>query len=119
LWSHCADKGEIYFSIDRYTEGKYEADTFFLGQCCTAAFLDRPFLILTVRTGCSDQVRFGGVPRTDDSREETFRLAESFAERLGRYKDYQKEEAESLDGLLRDVLARGSGAQPSDSGMSE
>jgi hypothetical protein len=49
-------------------------------------------------------VRFGGAPPTDGSREETFRLAESFAERLGRYK--MEEGADSLDGLLRGAITR-------------
>ena len=62
----------------------------------------------------SDQVRFGGVPPTDDSREETFRLAESFAERLGRYQRDEAADASSLDGLLRGVRARGSSGKPSD-----
>jgi hypothetical protein len=50
-------------------------------------------------------VRFGGAPPTDGSREETFRLAESFAERLGRYK-MEEGAADSLDGLLRGAITR-------------
>jgi hypothetical protein len=52
-----------------------------------------------------DLVRFGGAPPTDGSREETFRLAESFAERLGRYK-MEEGAADSLDGLLRGAITR-------------
>jgi|688.fasta_scaffold2304154_1 hypothetical protein len=53
----------------------------------------------------SDLVRFGGAPPTDGSREETFRLAESFAERLGRYK-MEESATDSLDGLLRGAITR-------------
>jgi hypothetical protein len=52
-----------------------------------------------------DLVRFGGAPPTDGSREETFRLAESFAERLGRYK-MEEGGTDSLDGLLRGAITR-------------